>query len=869
MTLALLTLVAFLSADSSDRSVSGMVQDATGGAVAAADVFVACGPVWRHTVTDASGSFRVGELPQGRCGLRVEGDSFSPHRLTVDLSRSDQRVTVVLDLRGLTTEIAVTPSRASEESLTEVPAHTTVTTADEIRARAHQILPQALAEEPGVVVQQTTSAQGAPVIRGLIGYQNVALVDGVRLNTSSWRSGPLQYLAWYDPSLVDRIEVMRGPGSVLYGSDALGGTIHVRSLQPSFSTGGVTAGGVANLAVSSADTGRGGSARVHVQAPRAALIAGGGYTRFGDIRPGKGTDSHAAVTRFLGLPSDVLGSTRMRDTGYDQRFGHVAAAFGLGTSRLDASYHYDEQTGASRYDRIFGGEGLYRSEFGPQRLDLAQLRLERGVTGFFDGFSASVSVNRQDDGRLEQARPTSSIDEQTNATTVFGYQAQGVRTLGRHQVTTGAELYDEYISGSRTVTAADGAVRAARPDIPDGTRYTSLGVFAQDVVNVVPGRLSVRGGVRYGRFDFGTTADPVLGVLDESVSSDAVTFQAGTVVSLTETVKLTASAGRAFRAPNASDLGAIGVTSVFEVAPSRAMALGGLMGDTGGATAVSTGRPIEPLGPETLYSYEAGLRYDGRRVQAGFTAYDIEMRNAIQRRTVIFQQDITGSAIGGFDIVRQDAAGRAYIATQASPLVTRVNVSEARIAGFEASARVRLSADWLASGVFSYSHGTDLDADVPLRRVPPGVGVVRLRWQPASRPFWIEGVGTFMTRYARLAPGDMSDARMGGRRDTRSIASYFNGTAVDLGLVRDGVLLPTGETLAQVQQRVLGGASSALLFDELPGHFVTTVRGTYRVSPQVELMVIGDNLFDVNYRHLGSGVDAPGANIRVHTRILF
>ena len=860
-----------LSADASsaERTVTGQVQDAVGGAVAGADVFVACGAVWRHTVTGPDGRFTIDKLPEGRCGLRVEGESFAPKRLPLDLARQDARVTVVLELRGLTEDVAVTPSRAAEEPARRVPASTTVADADAVRARVQQILPQALAEEPGIVVQQTTSAQGAPVIRGLIGYQNVAIIDGVRLNTSAWRSGPLQYLAWYDASLVDRIEVMRGPASVLYGSDALGGTVHVRSVQPSFAAGRAEVSGAASLTASSADGGRGANARIDVRGRRAALLAGGGYAAFDDIRPGRGIDSHAAVTRFLGLPSTVLGTTRMRGTGFAQRFGHAAAAFGLGASaRVDASYHYDEQTGASRYDRIGGGEGLFRSEFAPQRLDLAQVRVERGRTGFVDGISAAISLNRQADGRLEQARPGSSVDAQENITTALGYQAQAVRSLPRQQITAGAEVYDEYISGARTISSSSGT-RAARPDIPDGTRYTSLGLFAQDVVDVVPGRLSLRGGLRYGRFGFSTTADPSLGVVEESVSSDAVTFQAGAVVDLTSTVALTASAGRAFRAPNASDLGAIGVTSVFEVAPARARELGALMGTNDGASATSTGSPVDVLRPETLYSFEAGARYNGRVASASVTAYAMEMRDAIQRRTIIFPADVTGTAIGGFEVVRQDAAGRAFIATNASPMVTRVNVSRARTRGIEVDGRLRLRAGWTAAAWFSYGEGTDLDAGVPLRRVPPGVGGARLRWEPSSRPFWVEGVATFMTRYSRMAPGDLSDGRMGGRRTASSIASYFNGTAADLGLVRDGILVPTGETLGEVQQRVLGGAATSYLFSDIPGHVVTTIRGAYRLAPRIELFVVGDNLGDVNYRNLGSGVDAPGRHVRVSTRIIF
>ena len=852
------------------RTVSGTVQDAGGGRISGADVFVACGSIWRHAATDAAGSFTFVDLPPGRCGLRVEHDQFAPQRLAVDIARDDQRVTVVLTVRGLTAVVAVTSARMGEEPVVNRPWFSTVTDADEIRARGPRILPQALAEEPGIAVQQTTSAQGSPIIRGMTGQQNVTIIDGVRLNTSAWRSGPSQYLAWYAPILVDRVEVMRGPASVLYGSDALGGTVYVRSLQPSFTEAGITVGGSATLGASTAAAGRGADALLSIGGPRAGLLAAGGYQDIGDIRAGAGRDSHAAVTRFLGLPSDTLGSNRLSGTAYSQRFAHVAAAIGVGPStRVDASYHYDEQTGARRYDRMSGGDGLYRSEFGPQRLDLIHARVERGRTGLFDMVSASFSVNRQDDGRLEQARPASSIDSQVNTTTVFGYQGQGVRRVKRHDLVVGGELNDERIAGTRRITDSMGATaRLARPDIPDGTTYRTAGLFAQDAFEAVPQRLWLRGGMRFSRFRFATTPDALLGVPDEAVTSVALTFQSGAVVRITDALRVTASAGRGFRAPNAFDLGAIGVTSVFEVTPARAAALGGHAGSTDGATAVSTGRPIGSLKPESAWSFETGARYHRGRVDATVAVYDVDLRDAIQRRTVLFTGDVVGTSIGGLEIVQQDASGRAYIASQAAPMVTRVNVSRARIVGVEGESSVRVADGWLASVFFGYARGSDLDADVPLRRVPPAMGGLRARWEPHAA-LWVEGVAEFSLRYARMAPGDLTDARMGARRDERSIANYFQGTAVDLGLVRDGRLVATGETLTEVQRRLLGDATGAPLFADLPGYLVMTVRAGYRVNPHVELVVIGENLTDRNYRRIGSGVDAAGANLQVRSRIGF
>ena len=96
--------------------------------------------------------------------------------------------------------------------------------------------PEALTNINGVFVQKTNHGGGSPFVRGLTGNQTLLLVDGVRLSNATFRYGPNQYFNTIDPLSIERIEVLRGGGSVQYGSDALGGTIQVFSKNPEFST---------------------------------------------------------------------------------------------------------------------------------------------------------------------------------------------------------------------------------------------------------------------------------------------------------------------------------------------------------------------------------------------------------------------------------------------------------------------------------------------------------------------------------------------------------------------------------------------------------------------------------------------------------
>ena len=148
-----------------------------------------------------------------------------------------------------------------------------------------------------------------------------------------------------------------------------------------------------------------------------------------------------------------------------------------------------------------------------------------------------------------------------------------------------------------------------------------------------------------------------------------------------------------------------------------------------------------------------------------------------------------------------------------------------------------------------------------LRRMPPPLGGASVRWS-AGRA-WLEGAASFATAQTRYNSGDATDARIGAARTRTSIAGYFNGGAVDLGLVKNGILQATGETLALVQNRLLGTAASGTLFEETPGFFVVGFRAGVRLSPLADVVVIGENLTDRNYRLYGSGIDAPGANLQV------
>ena len=854
-------------------SLTGRVVDASGGALAGAVVVAACGDHRGSAKTDDTGHYHVDHLPASRCRVTVSLDGFVTVQQSATLAGG---IAPALDfhlaVRPFSSQVVVTPTRGATEDTAVVAQGAGIVDHVDLQARPYTIVTQALKEEAGVLAQQTTSSQGSPILRGFTGQRNLYLLDGVRYNTSAWRDGPSQYLAWLPAAGLDRIEIVRGPASTQYGSDALGGTIGVFAASPVL-TAPARAAGTAGVTFGAANQLRSSEISAGLMRTGVALRVDGTAGAASDLRTGDKVDSHSAVTRFLGLPSSAVGD-KLENTGYSQSGIGATARLTAGEARsLLLSYRHAGQTGAHRYDQEMGGNGRYRSEFGPQTLDFGFARFESARQAGFDEVSATVSVNRQADGRLDQTRPGARVDEQYNTTTAIGYSAQATRTFApRAKALFGGDVYDEYIGGARTLIEPNGSLVAARPDIPDGTRYTSLGVFWQQDVEAIPGRLQFRGGLRYGHFHFRSERNAAFGVPEESIRTADTTFNVSGVYSAAPSLNVTMSVSRGFRAANAFDFGAIGLSggAGYEISPFRAVELGGLRGTTDGAAAVSTNQAVGDLQPERLMAYEAGLRWHASRVSASLTVFDLEFHDAIERRTLVFTSDVVGQDLAGYPIIRQDTAGRAYVAGEARPIVTRVNVSHSRMRGFEAESRVRVTSALRVRGWASMATGTELETGAPRRRMPPVLGGASVVWQPAAARWWVEGTVLAAADQTRLTDGDLGDARIGATRTAATIAAFFNGTATDRGFVRDARLVATGETLAQVQARVLGGATGAVpLFTMTPGFVVLGARAGFPLGRFLEVTVIGENLNDRNYRLHGSGIDEPGFNLIARLRARF
>jgi outer membrane receptor protein involved in Fe transport len=886
-------LLAFVAEAAAAETIAGRVRDASGAAIPRAEIILTTPEltVVAASVSDAQGNFSITAPAPGRYLLIARAPAFGETRRAVIVQAARTApIEIVLEVGPLEEEVTVAATRDSVDALRVSAQPVNVITDDEITARVKTVTAQAVEGETGVHLQQTSPTMAGIFVRGLTGNKVNVFVDGVRYSNGAQRGGVNTFLDLIEPDALETIEVLRGPSSAQYGSDALGGSVQFFSRPPRLGTaGGPRWRGMLNGSGGTGYRYGSGSGVIGYTGPSLGVTGTLSGRRAGSIRPGDGIDSHAAVTRFLGLSSDVLMDARLPDTGFWQMGGAGRANIRIDSrTSLVASYVRTTQDDGKRYDQLLGGDGNLIADLNDLSLDLLSLRLERLELGPFDHASFSYSLNSQREERVNQGgngNPAATIGHEPERTTVNGFQGAVTMQLSpRQTMTFGGDLYVEGLeSESFNVNPTTGAVSARRPRIPDGATFHQGGAYVQTAVDAVPDRVRLVGALRYGGASYEAKASdsPIVGGAplwpDDSLSVGNVTFRASAVMTPNDRWTFVGSLSRGFRAPHMTDLGTLGLTgSGFEVAAPDVDGLNGTVGTTADATAVSTGDPVEQVGPESSLQYEGSIRYRHRNWRTELSVFVNNVHDNIQKQALILPQGAVGLVIGGQPIVAQTPAGAVFVALTTVPVLVRDNFDNARIWGIEHSADARLRPDLSLRTSFTYLRAKDTETGLP-PNIEGGTPAPQLwasvRYSPEGARWWVEPYTHVGWKQTHLSSLDLGDRRTGAGRSRSSIQAFFRNGARARGWVNSGadgiannaddILIATGETLLQVQDRVLGvGVNSSSLFPELPGYGVVGIRSGARFG-QSELLIDLENLTDENYRGISWGVDAPGRGISV------
>ena len=600
----------------------------------------------------------------------------------------------------------------------DMPFATSVLSADTLDTRLPRTLPLALEELPGLMVQKTSAAQGAPYIRGFTGFRTLLLIDGIRLNNSVFREGPNQYWGTVDPLSLSRLELVKGPASVLYGSDAVGGTVNAVSLTPTFSSAPSSSSSNADARLShryaSADdshvTRLTASGSLH---DRLAGQIGLSQKNYHDLRAGRGTGSQPR-------------------TGYSESGLDASLAYRLGDhARLTALAQDFTQDDAWRtHSTVFGstwlgtrpGNDLQRSLDQSRRLLAVQLHADH-LAAPVDELHFSISHQRQqeDQFRLRNDRRREDTGFAVATLGTF-FQAQSPSPFGRWIY--GGEFYRDRVDSTSVRYRADGTLNAIdiQGPVADDATYDLAGAYLENrLPRLGPVDLILGGRYNYADADARRVRDPRSGAVTR-VTADWHSLLA----SLRGVVRLD-SAGRhnlfaglseSFRAPNLSDL------TRFDIAE-------------GGQ--IET--PAPGLEPEFFVTAEAGWRTRYDRWSASVAAFHTVIRNQIIRTP-------TGATVDGLAEVTKRNSGAGYVH------------------GLELAGSTRLDTTWTLSGTLTWMRG-ELDyfpssnsallLRAPLSRVMPLTGHLTLRWDAPTTRTWIELAASAAGHQDRLAPSDRVD----------------------------------------------------------------------------------------------------------------
>lgn len=907
--------IAFLAAISTLASVqvqkgriAGTVRDSNGAAVRGAEISLQLHhAVQIAGVTDADGNFSLDEIAPGTYELVVGHLGFAHYRASVQVMPGRTReLDVVLLVNSFNEEVTVTAEAGQISDARSIDTPVNVINEEEISQRAPEVVAQVVDEEPGVNLQRTSPSLSAVFVRGMTGRNVAVYVDGVRYTTSAQRGGIGTFFSLIEPSTLETVEILRGPSSSQYGSDVHGGVVNFISHSPRYGATTAEWHGNSSIFFSSPTNGYGGNAALTYGTRHYGLLVNANARRINRLRPAGGLESHAAVTRYLGLPSDVFGE-RLPDTAFTQYGGLVRANFNLDDrTQFLLSYARNQQDGGRRYDQLLGGDGNLIADLRNLMTDLFYLRLNKQYFGFFDNGSFTFSYNSQREERINQGgqgNPLGSITNQHERTRVFGFNfVLDKQFRERHNFLLGADIYRDRISAPAfTYDPATRVTTLTRPRIPDGARYLSYGFFVQNVFTAIPNRLRISGALRYSVASYDSRAanapldasgTPLFP--DDSARFTAFSGRIGAVVNVGGGFDIAGKYTRGFRAPNTTDLGIIGLVGTgFEVDATTAAARGGFIGTTAGSDAVSTGIPVVPLTPEYSDSFDLTLRYTSSLFGVDLTGFTNKLSDVYFDQALVLPPGATGTFLGSDQIVSQNPNGLVFVAAApTNPVLVRVNYDAVRFNGIELTSNARFNNQVSGNANFTYVRGHSLLNGLPPNiegGIPPATGFVSLRYQPRPH-FYVEAYSVLTGRQRRLSSLDLSDRRTGAARSRANIQNFFRRGACVRGLTTPGltgcgsaggILTITGETLLQVQNRLLplgatingvlveNNDTAVPLFTAVAGYGLIGGRGGYRFNDKFELSIDFENILDKSYRGISWGIDGAGRGVTLRYRYSF
>ncbi len=708
--------------------------------------------------------------------------------------------------KSITLDELIISANKEEETKKNVAQQVQVLTAKDIVNAQAQSTADLIAST-GVQMQKSQLGGGSATLRGFEANRILLVIDGVRMNNLIYRAGHLQDIVKTDNNSLDRVEILFGPSSTIYGSDALGGVIHLYTKKPMLSNGDK-----ANIKVNL--MGRYGSVdnemTEHIDLnygmKKIASLTSFTYAKFDDLMGGK--NQNPFYDTCYGERLHYVQRVNGKDSLFNNRNRYLQV--GSGYSQYDfmekilfqqkehlshgLNMQYSNSSDVNRYDRLTdpAGTGLQSAEwyYGPQMRMLAAYDMNfKNPEGKFEGVHLGVNYQALEESRHNRNFGSAFRNNRVENVNVIGANLDLQKKIKTNDIRFGADMQMNTLKSTATleniVTDTSGKLDTR---FPDGTNtMNNIAVYFSHTWKINE-QLALTDGIRAGYSTLHSTlVDTVLlfhlPYTDIKQNTPVYSGSIGLIHSPSDDLKLSLLFSTGFRVPNVDD-----VTKIFGSAPGRVIV------------------PNVDLKPEKTYNYEFGIT----KIFNSKTRWE----NSIYYTAFYNIAVVDSFKLNGKDSIMYDGTMSQVFANQ--------NKDQAYLYGFSSNLVSQLDAHFIMKIGINYTYGrikTDFN-DVPLDHIPPFMAQ------------------TIFTYTDNNFSSDFSIYYSGAKK----LKDYYLN-----GEDNEQYATPMG----------------------MPAWFTVNFRASYKVQKSITLQAGVDNIFDTQYRTFASGINAPGRNIFVCARLSF
>ena len=685
-----------------------------------------------------------------------------------------------------------------EQNRKEVPNMIEKVNLRDARLRNPQTTADLLGQIGSVFIQKSQLGGGSPMIRGFATNRVLMVVDGVRMNNAIYRSGNIQNIISIDPLSLEDAEVVFGPGSLIYGSDAIGGVMDFHTLTPVFAeTKKIQIKGSSTLRYATANKENTFHTDFNISKGRWAFVSSFTYSKYEDLKMGvHGPDAYLRneyVERINNIDSIVSNNNRriQRFSGYEQLNLLQKVRYRLNDNMdLTYSFTYAGTGEAPRYDRLiqYRNNKLRFAEwsYGPMLWRMHSLTLTDNKKRMLsDGARLVIGYQNYAESRIDRTRSTTTRNIQSESVDAYSLNWDAQKKIGKGAFFYGFEYVFNQVGsvGSRT-NITNGVVSPFVSRYPNNSRWQTNGIYGSYKMNLHE-KVTLLTGLRYSYNQLNANFDTTFikfPYQKTNIKDGGLTGNLGIVYRPSDKLQLNGNFSTGYRMPNVDDVG-----KLFESIPGNLTV------------------PNPNLTSEYAWNLEMGIVWKASdRLKVEFNVFHTWLNNAITLRPYQFD---------GKDSIAFNGVMSKVQALQ--------NVSTATVWGVQTSVHYKISRDLFLQSFANWINGKETDdtknEQVPLRHAPPFYGNTNLRY--SRDKLFIE------------------------------FSAAYNGevSAADLA--------PVEQAKTDIYAKDANGKSYC------PAWYTLNLKASYQIDSKTSITAGWENITNQRYRPYSSGIVAAGSNL--------